>query len=103
MITRNFARIAATLIFLAGWSQASQAAPILDTGASCFTQGNNDIRASCAAEARANFTRRPGNCGQTMRSTSGAAFLTAISVHQNICPKTTAFVPASYLLQQAPR
>jgi hypothetical protein len=110
MINRNIARIAATLVCLAGWSQASLSAPIRDIGTSCFAQDSNDIldSRSCMAEAGLDFTRGPGICiGRTLRTTSSAAFLTTITTirtaHQNLCPKSNALVAVSYFLQQARR
>jgi hypothetical protein len=110
MINRNIARIAATLVCLAGWSQASLSAPIRDIGASCFVQDSNYIldNRSCTAEAGIDFTHEPDICiGPTLRSTSSAAFLTTIttirSAHQNLCPKSNALVAVSYFLHQARR
>jgi hypothetical protein len=110
MINRNVTRIAATLVFLGGWSQASLGASIRDIGASCFAQDNNDIldNRSCTAEAGIDFAPGPAICtGQTLRTTSSAAFPAAItkirSAHQNLCPKSNALVAVSYFLQQARR
>jgi hypothetical protein len=111
MINRNVTRIAATLVFLGGWSQASQSASIRDIGASCSAQDNNYIldSRSCTAEAGIlDFARGPGICtGQTLRTTSSAAFLATItkirSVRQNLCPQSNALVAVSYFLQQAQR
>jgi hypothetical protein len=110
MINRNVTRIAATLVFLGGWSQASLSASIRDVGAGCVAQDNNDTldSRSCTAEAGFDFAREPGICiGQTLRTTSSAAFLATItkirSVRQNLCPQSNALVAVSYFLQQARR
>jgi len=102
MIDRNAARVAATLIFLGGWSQASLAAPIGDVGVSCASRESNALYCrSPKADVSFDLTRGSSICGdQTIRTASSVVFLTAImktrSAQRNLCPKANAFVPALY-------
>jgi hypothetical protein len=98
MINQNAARIAVTIAFLAGWSQASLGASIGGIGASCFAQENNARYCrSYAAEAGIGFSSGPGICGGwTVRAASSGAFLNAIrkmrSAQRNLCPKSNTLV-----------
>ena len=102
MINRNAARVAATLIFLGGWSQASSAAPIGDVGVSCASREGNALYCrSPKVDVSFDLTRGSGACGgQTIRTASSAVFLTAFmktrSAQRNLCPKSNAFAPALY-------
>jgi hypothetical protein len=102
MISRNTARVAATLVLLSGWSQASPAAPIGGVGASCIAQDNNGPYCrSSKADAGIDLTSGTAICGgQTIHTASSLVFLVAItkmrSARRNLCLEPDPFVPASY-------
>jgi len=106
MLDRNFTRIAATLAVLGGWTQAAGASPIDDIGSRCVSQAARDDlgRRASVAKAGIEITRGPDICSSHPVGTL-AAFFTAVmkmkSAHQNICARTDAFVPVSYLQPRA--
>lgn len=101
MINRNVARIAATLVFLGGCTQASQAAHG-DVGVSCVSRDNNAFYCrSPNADVSLDLAHGSGACGdQTIRAASSVVFLTAMmktrSTQRNLCPKSNVSAPASY-------
>jgi hypothetical protein len=108
MIKRTIAGTALTLLVLGVWSEPSPAASLRDIGVACI-RGDNEIvsRRVCTAAAAIELTRGPGICGdRIVHATSGAAYFTAIAriraTPQNVCARTHAFVPASYLLSRLP-
>jgi hypothetical protein len=102
MINRNVARVAATLVFLAGWSHASSAAPIGDAGVSCASRDSSAFYCrSPKADVNFDLTRGSGACGdQTVRTAASVVFLAAMmktrSAQRNLCPKSNVSAPASY-------
>jgi hypothetical protein len=106
MISRNTARVAATLVLLSGWSQASPAAPIGGVGAGCVARDNNTLYCrSAKADASIDLTRGPAICdGQTIHTASSVVFLSVTtkmrSARRNLCLKPDPFVPASYFQRQ---
>lgn len=106
MFNRSFTRMAATLVLLGGWTEASATPPVGGIGGHCVSQAARDDlgRRNCAAEAAIEITRGPDVCSSRPVGTV-IAFFTAVakirSAHQNICARTDAFVPVSYFEPRA--
>ena len=112
MIIRNIAGTVTIVAALGVLSKPSLAASFRDIGANCIVldaRADNNIPGSrsCSADAGTELTRGSGICGgQIIRNSSGVAYFTALTriraAQQNICAKTNAFLPVSYLLPVLP-